>query len=147
MTVTVVVRPESSLKATRGMSSAHSIVKCGSTIFERAGRFSQIWNSSMWLGLSSSSRGNISEWEIPAPAVTHCTSPRPNLAAAPSESAWSMRPERTKVTVSKPRWGWAGQPGTTVPWYIDQPSLPLKSLPMLRPPVPPWGPRSGVPAG
>ena len=39
--------------------------------------------------------GNISQCWIPAPAVIHWVSPRPNRAVAPSESAWSMRPWRT----------------------------------------------------
>ena len=32
---------------------------------------------------------------MPPPAVSHCTSPRPKRAVAPSESEWSMRPWRT----------------------------------------------------
>ena len=34
----------------RGMFGSHSIVKCGSTSLSRAGRFSQIWNSSTGFG-------------------------------------------------------------------------------------------------
>ena len=37
------------------------------------------------------------------------------------------------VTVSKPRCGCCGKPGTTSPWYMRQPSLPAKSCPMSRP--------------
>ncbi len=44
-----------------------------------------------------------------------------------------MKPERLMVTVSKPRWGWRGKPGTTSPWYIDQPSRAEKSCPICRP--------------
>ena len=51
-----------------------------------AGRFSQIWNSSSGFGPVRSSSGNISEWTMPAPAVSHCTSPSPKRAVAPSES-------------------------------------------------------------
>ena len=68
------------------MRSSQNIVKCGATIFEAAGRFSQIWNSSSGLGRSVFSSGNISECTTPLPAVSHCTSPRPKRAAAPSES-------------------------------------------------------------
>ena len=35
--------------------------------------------------------------ELPAPAVTHCTSPSPNRARAPSESEWSHQPRRIWV--------------------------------------------------
>ncbi len=132
-TVTVVARPASSWWTRRGMRSFHSMVKCGSTILLRAGRFSQIWNSSSGLGAVALSSGNISECTMPLPAVTHCTSPPPNRAAAPSESEWSMSPLRTSVTVSKPRCGWPGKPGTVSPWYMLQPSLRLKSLPIWRP--------------
>ena len=38
-----------------------------------------------------------------------------------------MKPRRTMVTVSKPRCGCCGKPGTTSPWYMRQPSLPSKS--------------------
>ena len=48
---------------------------------------------------------------MPSPAVSHCTSPRPKRAVAPSESEWSMKPWRTNVTVSKPRCGCCGKPG------------------------------------
>ena len=44
-----------------------------------------------------------------------------------------MSPRRTIVTVSKPRCGCCGKPGTTSPWYMRQPSLPSKSWPRLRP--------------
>ena len=44
-----------------------------------------------------------------------------------------MSPRRTMVTVSKPRCGCCGKPGTTSPWYMRQPSLPAKSWPMSRP--------------
>ena len=63
---------------------------------------------------SVSSSGNISECTMPLPAVSHCTSPPPKRAVAPSESEWSIRPLRTIVTVSKPRCGWPGKPGTVV---------------------------------
>ena len=46
---------------------------------------------------------------MPWPAVSHCTSPPPKRAVAPSESEWSMRPWRTIVTVSKPRCGCCGK--------------------------------------
>ena len=72
------------------MSSLQSMVKCGSTILSSAGRFNQIWNSSQVLGPLRSSNGNISQWTIPPPAVSHWTSPRPKRAVAPSESEWSM---------------------------------------------------------
>ena len=39
--------------------------------------------------------GTSRSGRCPPPAVSHCTSPRPNRAAAPSESEWSMRPLRT----------------------------------------------------
>ena len=49
------------------MRSFHSMVKCGSTILFRAGRFSQIWKSSSGLGSVALSSGNISEcWMPPA---------------------------------------------------------------------------------
>jgi hypothetical protein len=44
-----------------------------------------------------------------------------------------MNPRRAIVTVSKPRCGWAGKPGTSSPWYMLQPSLRLKSAPRSRP--------------
>ncbi len=95
ITVTSVARPSSSTSWTTGTSPLHSIVKYGSTSLSAAGRFSQIWNSSSGFGRSRSSSGNISAWTMPWPAVSHCTSPRPKRAAAPSESEWSMRPLRT----------------------------------------------------
>ena len=147
-TVTVVRRPASSRCARRGMRSFQNMVKCGATIFWRAGRFSQIWKSSSGFGPPVRSKGNISECRMPRPAVTHCTSPPPKRAAAPSESAWSIRPLRTSVTVSKPRCGCAGKPGTASPWYMLQPSWRLKSLPIWRPPSR-WGagPKAPLPAG
>ena len=146
-TVTVVARPAASLCTRRGMRSSHSMVKCGSTILFLAGRFSQIWNSSSGLGSVALSSGNISECTMPLPAVTHCTSPPPKRAAAPSESEWSIRPLRTSVTVSKPRCGWPGKPGTVSPWYMLQPSLPLKSLPIWRSSTGTAGPNAALPAG
>ena len=86
MTVTRSCGPRASRSTWRGMSSSHNIVKYGSTILSARGRLSQIWNSSSGLGCSRSSSGNISECTMPAPAVSHCTSPRPKRAAAPSES-------------------------------------------------------------
>ena len=146
-TVTVVRRPSASRCCRRGMRSFHSMVKCGSTILFRAGRFSQIWKSSSGLGSVALSSGNISECWMPLPAVTHCTSPPPKRAAAPSESAWSMSPLRTSVTVSKPRCGWPGKPGTVSPWYMLQPSLRLKSLPIWRPSSGTAGAKAPSPAG
>ena len=90
MTVISTVRPSSSVASTRGMSSSHSIEKWASTSLSSAGRFSQIWNSSVGLSSSSWTRGNISEWTMPPPAVSHWTSPRPKRAVAPRESEWSM---------------------------------------------------------
>src|SRR3954470_10654242 len=72
--------------STTGMSLAHNMVKYGSTILSSAGRFSQIWNSSVGFGASDSTSGNISLCTIPAPAVSHWVSPRPNRAIAPNES-------------------------------------------------------------
>ncbi len=89
-TVTSVVRPASSADVTRGIWWSHSMVKYGSTILSAAGRFNQIWKSSQGFGPSRSSSGNISQCTMPSPAVSHCTSPRPNRAVAPSESEWSM---------------------------------------------------------
>ena len=132
MTVISVVRPSSSVATWRGMSSSHNIVKYGSTILSAAGRLSQIWNSSHGFGPLRSSSGNISQCTMPLPAVSHCTSPRPKRAVAPSESEWSMKPWRTNVTVSKPRCGCCGKPGTMLPWYIRQPSAPAKSMPRSR---------------
>ncbi len=131
----------------RGSCSRQSMEKWGSTILAARGRFSQIWKSSRGFGPASSRRGNISLWTMPAPAVTHCTSPAPKRAVAPRESEWSMKPRRMKVTVSKPRWGWAGKPGMVSPWYIRQPSRPSKSIPRFRPASDAAGPRSAFPAG
>ena len=39
----------------------------------------------------------------------------------------------TMVTVSNPRCGCEGKPGTVSPWYMLQPSLREKSCPMSRP--------------
>jgi len=142
-----VTAPLSPSNARYGMSSAQSIVKCGSHILLRAGRLSQIWNSSSGLGLPVSSSGNISEWTMPLPAVSHCTSPPPKRAAAPSESAWSVRPLRTMVTVSKPRCGCDGKPGTVSPWYMLQPSLRPKSWPIARPASEASGPKRPLPLG
>ncbi len=147
MTATSVTAPSPLSKNRCGMSSAHSIVKCGSAILLRAGRFSQIWNSSSGLALPVSSSGNISECTMPLPAVSHCTSPPPKRAAAPSESEWSVRPLRTMVTVSKPRCGCDGKPGTACPWYMLQPSLRPKSWPMLRPASDASGPKRPLPFG
>ena len=84
--ITVTSTPSAS---TRGMSSSHSIEKWASTSLSSAGRFSQIWNSSVGLSSSAWTSGNISEWTMPPPAVSHWTSPRPKRAVAPSESEWS----------------------------------------------------------
>ena len=133
MHTTSVARPCASSAVMRGMSSCQNIVKCGWAILFLAGRFSQIWNSSAGLGASGFKSGNISQCTMPAPAVSHCTSPPPKRAVAPKESEWSMRPRRTIVTVSKPRCGCEGKPGTVSPWYMLQPSLPAKSWPICRP--------------
>ena len=86
------------------------------------------------VGPVASSSGNISECTMPAPAVSHCTSPRPKRAAAPSESEWSIRPLRTKVTVSKPRCGCCGKPGTTCGrGTCSSRRWPEKSCPSSRP--------------
>ena len=113
ITVTSVVRPSASLDdvARDVLVPQHREVAARPSC-RRPGRFSQIWNSSHGLGPSRSSSGNISQWTMPLPAVSHCTSPRPKRAVAPSESEWSMKPCRTKVTVSKPRCGCCGKPGT-----------------------------------
>ena len=59
----------------------------------------------------------------------------------------STRPRRTTVTVSKPRCGCDGKPGTTSPWYMRQPSLPAKSWPMSRPANEAVGPSWSLPLG
>ena len=132
-TVTVVAAPAASTCCRRGICSFQYMVKCAGSILWRAGRFSQIWNSCSGLGRSVCSSGNISVCCTPLPAVIHCTSPPPKRAMAPSESAWSSMPLRTRVMVSKPRCGCTGKPGTSWPWYMLQPSWALKSLPILRP--------------
>ena len=113
--MTVVDRPSSSRCVRLGIDSFQSIVKYGSTILSAAGRFIQIWNSSTVLSPVGESSGNISLCTTPRPAVIHCTSPRPNRAAAPIESLWSMKPLRANVIVSKPRCGCSGKPGTVLP--------------------------------
>ncbi len=85
-TVISVERPSASRDVSFGTASRHSIVKCGSANLSARGRFSQIWNSSTGFGRSRSRSGNISEWTMPLPAVSHCTSPLPKRAVAPSES-------------------------------------------------------------
>lgn len=76
---------------------------------------------------------------VGVPAVIHCVSPSPNRPAHPIESLWSTwntrcqagsadthknthtirtSPWRATVTVSKPRWGCIGKPGTESPWYL-----------------------------
>ena len=97
----------------RGRSSFHSIVKYGSTILSAAGQVEpDLEELARCSGCSRSSSGNISECTMPRPAVSHCTSPRPKRAVAPSESEWSTSPCRTNVTVSNPRCGCCGNPGT-----------------------------------
>ena len=44
-------------------------------------------------------------------------------AAAPKESAWSIRPFLTMVMVSNPLCGCFGNPGTVLPWYMFHPSI------------------------
>ena len=58
-----------------------------------------------------------------------------------------MKPRRTNVTVSKPRCGCCGKPGTVAPWYMRQPSIPAKSMPMSRPASEASGPIASLPAG
>ncbi len=58
-----------------------------------------------------------------------------------------MSPRRTTVTVSKPRCGCCGKPGTRSPWYMFQPSLPAKSCPMARPASDAAGPNASLPSG
>lgn len=70
------------------MVSAQSIVKNGSDIFLREGRLSQIWKSSMRLRPEELSSGNISLWEMPLPAVIHCTSPSPKRLADGEVGRW-----------------------------------------------------------
>ena len=94
-TVTTVRGPSPSWATIRGTSSDQNMVKYGSSSLWAAGRFSQIWNSSRGLAASRSHSGNISEWTMPEPAVSHCTSPRPKRAVAPRESEWSISPLRT----------------------------------------------------
>ncbi len=111
-TVTCVVRPSSSTASSRGMSWSHSIVKCGSTSLSRGREVQPDLEQLDRVGLvARRAAGTSREWTMPSPAVTHWTSPRPKRAAAPSESEWSIRPWRTKVIVSKPRWGCWGKPG------------------------------------
>src|SRR6185295_3074157 len=85
-TVIPVVLPAESVTTLVGTSLSQSIAKCGSTNLSSPGRLSQIWNSSSRFGPFESSNGNISEWTIPFPAVSHCTSPGPKRAVAPRES-------------------------------------------------------------
>ena len=82
----VVARPASSTTRRTGIVGRHSMVKWGSAILSAAARLSQIWNSSSGLGCSRSRSGNISQWTMPLPAVSHWTSPAPKRAVAPSES-------------------------------------------------------------
>jgi hypothetical protein len=56
-----------------------------------------------------------------------------------------MRPLRRIVTVSKPRCGCWGNPGTISPWYIRHPSFPSKSWPMFRPASEAAGPSRSFP--
>ena len=51
------------------------------------------------------------------------------------------------MTVSKPRCGCCGKPGTTRPWYMRQPSLPAKSWPRSRPASDAAGPKLLVAGG
>ena len=77
----------------RGRSSSHNIVKYGSTILSAAGQVQpDLEQLAAGSGSSRSSSGNISQCTMPLPAVSHCTSPRPKRAVAPSESEWSMKP-------------------------------------------------------
>ena len=77
VTSTSVAKPAASVKVVRGTSCCQNMVKCGATILLRAGRLSQIWNSSSGFGALVSSSGNISACTMPAPVVSHCTSPAP----------------------------------------------------------------------
>jgi hypothetical protein len=133
MTVTSVAARRSSVTTWRGRSSFHNIVKYGSTILSAAGRFSQIWNSSSGFGPSRvEQREHLAVHDALARGEPlHVAAPK--RAVAPSESEWSMKPRRTNVTVSKPRCGCCGKPGTVVPWYMRQPSMPAKSMPISRP--------------
>mmetsp|Transcript_56131 Transcript_56131/g.155430 ORF Transcript_56131/g.155430 Transcript_56131/m.155430 type:complete len:252 (-) Transcript_56131:220-975(-) len=88
-----------------GSSSLQNILKLGSAILERRGKLIQIWKSSSTFSALRSSKGNISAWLMPRPAVIHCTSPPPKRPALPSESVWSIQPLRVTVIVSKPRCG------------------------------------------
>ena len=56
-------------------------------------------------------------------------------------------PGARTVTVSKPRCGCCGKPGTVLPWYIRQPSMPAKSMPMSRPSSEAAGPMRSLPSG
>ena len=58
-----------------------------------------------------------------------------------------MKPWRTNVTVSKPRCGCWGKPGTTLPWYMRQPSAPAKSMPRSRAASDAFGPMCSLPSG
>mmetsp|Transcript_76356 Transcript_76356/g.134828 ORF Transcript_76356/g.134828 Transcript_76356/m.134828 type:complete len:237 (-) Transcript_76356:194-904(-) len=101
-----------------GICPAQCITKQGSVILSFPGRLSQIWNNRSGFGLSMWTRGNISPWTIPLPAVIHCRSPSPYLPAFPIESVWSMTPSVVAVKVSKPRCGCCGNPGMRSPWYM-----------------------------
>mmetsp|Transcript_23742 Transcript_23742/g.64390 ORF Transcript_23742/g.64390 Transcript_23742/m.64390 type:complete len:288 (-) Transcript_23742:98-961(-) len=117
-----------------GISSLQSILKWGSAILSFLGRLSHIWKSSRRFSPSLLSKGNISLWEMPRPAVIHCASPpSPKRPAEPRESQWSTIPCRTRVTVSKPRCGCLGKPGTLLPWYMFHPVGDPKSEPSARP--------------
>lgn len=68
-----------------------------------------------------SASGYISSCSYFEDALTHWTSPNPNLPWMPSVSKWSTYPTCARVTVSYPQWACIGNPGTTLPWYILNP--------------------------
>ncbi len=76
-TFTRVVRPASSVSSTTGVSSFQKIEKWASAFLSSGARLIQIWNRCSGLGASSRTRGNISAWATPLPAVSHWVSPAP----------------------------------------------------------------------
>ena len=139
------VRPCASVVTWRGMSRSQSIVKCGSTIFSDAGRLIQIWKSSVVFGPSLvEEREHLGVLDAASGRhPLHVTAPVARRRAERIGVVDEALPDERDGLEAAVRVD-AGSPGTVLPWYIRQPSMPSKSLPIDRPSSGAVGPEIGV---
>jgi hypothetical protein len=95
------------------MWSPHIIVKCGSTNFDAAGRFNQIWNSSTGVRRDALREAGTSRVHDALAGRHPLHVAAAEARRAPSESLWSMNP-RARGSRSRSRGGGAAETGNHV---------------------------------